>query len=409
MGLPLVDQIAIKAADITWDLAEDPGANRALLDEVTATPERRAVLAMLRDEVPVARTCKAFIAEPYCRPTIHRRTIYLQLEDGGVFAIKGTEPHAEDLREEVLHIESMRAPFFSSMLNDFALSEHKVPMAMTEAEAMAEVQTTVAFQRAYHQRFGRLARVPVHVLVYRWGPEVEARLLDAVLPPLCATARRGTQRLVKEGLGALVYYYPSLPLRASQEALNKVALLSQTSGLALPFGTGIHDRAGASFATRFEALQERGTPWEIVQAWVSLLADMMVIGYFPLHTYFMGHCLQAQNLCIDGGLADTDSLQPMAGLDDHQFYELFVQSVGELMKGVTIYITGTFVGRYTDQMIGATLWLALHDQLRARLRDQAPADPRLATLMQASPLEQLDAMLRGTLLGQVLPNAPIIG
>ncbi|WP_394820808.1 hypothetical protein [Pendulispora albinea] len=409
MSLPRIDEIGIQPAHVAWDLADDPGDNAALLGEVHATEERRTLLAFLRKEVPVAKTCKAFLRAPYCRPTIHRRTIYLQLEDGGVFAIKGTEPHAGDLREEVRYLEAMRAPFYASMLNDFALSEHKVPMAMTLDEAMAEAHTTLAFQRRYVQWFGRVARMPLHVLVYRWGADVQERLLDAVLPSLCATAQRGTRRLVSEGLGALVYYYPSLPLRASQQAADKIAPLSQIGGLGLPFGTGIHDRAGASFASRFEALQERSDPWNVVQSWIALLADMLMIGYFPLHTYFMGHCLQAQNLCIDGGVADTDSLHPMAGLPDDTFYELFAQSVGELTKGSVVYITGTYIGRYTDQLIGVTIWQLLHEQLRTRIRERAPEDPRLARLMSAPPLELLDRVLRATLTGHVPSNAPIIG
>jgi hypothetical protein len=66
------------------------------------------------------------------------------------------------------------------------------------------------------------------------------------------------------------------------------------------------------------------------------------------------------------------------------------------------------VGRYPDQLIGATLWRLLHDELRARVRERAPADLRLAALMRAPPLEQLDLILRGTLRGGVPDNAPIV-
>src|SRR3569833_4468436 len=146
MKLPAVKEIALRPADVIWDVAAKPDENRAIHDELHATAERRALLASLREQVPVAKTCKAFAAAPYIRPTIHRRTIYLQLSDGGVFGLKGTEPHADDLREEVVHIESPRAPFYPSMLNEFALSEHKLPMAMSLDEAMTEVETTRAFQ-----------------------------------------------------------------------------------------------------------------------------------------------------------------------------------------------------------------------------------------------------------------------
>jgi len=361
MKLPFVDQVGIEPADVVWDLAHDARDNAAILAQVNATEERRNMLALLRGHVPVAKTCKAFVAPPYCRPTIHRRTIYFQLEDGGVLGIKGTEPHAEDLSEEILHLESLRASFFPSFLNELALGEHRVPMGLTLAEAMTEAETTLSFHRKYNEWFGRVARVPVHVLVYRWRPEIGARLLAALAPSLCAPALRSTRWLGEEGRGAVVYYYPSLPLRASRQARDRVALLSQISDTTVRFSVGLHERAGVSFASRVDALSERTAPWSVVQSWIALLADILLMGYFPLDTYAMGHCVQAQNLCIDGGLADTDSLRRMSEISDQQFYEIFLQTIGELIKACTIYLTGTATGRYTDQIIGSTLWYVLYD------------------------------------------------
>lgn len=405
---PLRTEVGRLPADVIWDVAEVLGVSDPLLAAFEAEPERAATLAGLRVHAPVARTGKPFLADPWCRPTIHRRAIYLQLEEGGVLAFKGTEPHAEDLNEEVEHLEAARAPFFGSMLNEFATSEQKVPMGMSLHEARDEAETTLAFQRDYFTRFGRLAQVPFPLLIYRWDERAAARLLDAVMPHLCLASQRSTRAMVEAGLGALVYYYPSLPLRASQQAPHAIAMVSATAGLRLPAGTGIHERVGVSFDVRKQVLRRRSEPWEVVRSWISLVADMMVTGWFPLHTYFMGHCLQGQNLVIDGGVVDTDSLMPMARVQGDLFHELFIQSVGELTKGSTVYLTGTFVGRYSDQMLGNTIWQLLYDDLRERMRQQPAADPRLQALVEAPHVERIDTILTHLLRGASPDNAPRI-
>jgi len=406
--LPEVPEVRTAPADVSWDLATQLGAAHPVLAAFEAEPERAAVLEALRAHAPIARTCKSFISEPYCRPTIHRRAIYLQLEEGGVIAIKGSEPHALDLNEEVLHLESARAPFFSSMLNEFATSEQKVPMAMSLYEAGDEAETTLRFQCGYFERFGRLAPVPLPLLIYRWDSAAMERLLAAVMPSLCLAAQRSTQAMVNVGIGALVYYYPSLPLRASQQVREAIAMGGAIAGLRLPAGTGIHERAGASFELRKQLLSQRAEPWQVVRSWISLVADMMVVGFFPLHTYYMGHCLQAQNLCIDGGVCDTDSLQPMSNVRGDLFYELFIQAVGELTKGSTVYLTGTFIGGYGDQMLGNTIWQILFEELRARLEERPSADPRLDALIRASHVERIDTILTHLLRGEEPDNAPLI-
>ncbi|MBV1857462.1 MAG: hypothetical protein KUG77_03555 [Nannocystaceae bacterium] len=406
--LPTVDEVRIQPATVAWDFAKQLGSEHPVVTEFYASPERAALFEALHHATPVATTCKPFVAAPYCRPTIHRRSIYLELDEGGVFAFKGTEPHATDLREEVIDIESARAPFFSSMLNEFATAEQKVPMALSMDEARDEADVTLDFQARYFARFGRLANIPLPLLIYRWGDDVAQALLDAVLDGLCIPAQRSTRSMVAQGLGTLVYYYPSLPLRASQQARHATALVSTIGGLRLPAGTGIHERGGVSFEARKELLAQRAEPWQVVTSWISLVADMMVVGYFPLHTYFMGHCLQAQNLCIDGGTVDTDSLHWTQRSDDDLFHELFIQSVGELAKSATIYLTGTFVGRYTDQMLGNTIWQLLYDELRDRTAAQPPADPRLADLIGRPHAERVDHILTHLLRGVAPGNAPRI-
>ncbi len=100
-ALPTAPEVRIEPVEVAWDFAEQLGADHPVVAELRSSQERAALLDALHHATPVAATCKPFVSAPYCRPTIHRRSIYLEMEEGGVFAFKGTEPHAPDLAEEV--------------------------------------------------------------------------------------------------------------------------------------------------------------------------------------------------------------------------------------------------------------------------------------------------------------------
>lgn len=388
--------VRFEPSQIAWDLTIFPGG-RAVYDRLLENePAVAGAMEGLREEVPIARTCVSFAEGPYSRPFEHRRCFYYSFDSGGTLGFKGTEPLADDFPEEVRHIESMRVAFVHSALNHFVATEHKVSLGVSVDEALNQAEITARFQADFLQRFGRLARVPVPLLVTKWPPRVREALVETLKPFLAETSFANLLRVTEAGLGALVYYYPSLPLRASAAARETVADLLMPEA-AYP------QRMGNSFAQRLEKLRERAEPWETIDGWIGLLADMLLLGYFPFDTYYMGHCLQLQNLCIDGGCVDTDSLVPMSSIhDDGYFYELLLQGTLALAQSISMYLRGTGSENQANQVIVASVWEELHRRLREELAAGESCDPRLDRLVNTRSLfARMELLLGSILLGAV--------
>jgi hypothetical protein len=393
--------VHFEPSSIVWDLTTFPGGDAAYHRLIEHEPAVSLALRHLREEIPIAQTCASFVAEPYSRPFEHRRCYYFSFASGGTFGFKGTEPLAEDCAEEVRHIESLRVPFARSALNHFVATEHKVPLGVSIHEALTQAKITAQFQADHLARYDRLARVPVPLLVVLWPEEFSARLVETLKPFLALTSFDNLLRVIEPGLAALVYYYPSLPLRALSAAPDKVADLT---------GTELHpERAGASFAERLDRLQERVEPSETVHRWIDLLADMLLLGYFPFDTYCMGHCLQAHNLCIDGGCADTDSLVPMSTIGEQRYFnELFLNGCLALALSISRYLRGTWAENHANYVIVASVWEELHRRLRERLARGESCDPRLERVVKSTELfERLELLLGSILLGEVPPRGEI--
>jgi hypothetical protein len=401
--LPPSRAVRLESSKVAWDLTTSPGGEAVYRRLTKNEPGIAATLRHLHRDVPIARTCASFVAEPYSRPFEHRRCFYYSFDSGGTLAFKGTEPLADDFADEVRHVESLRAPFSRSALNHFVATEHKVPLGVSAHEALTQARITAQLQADHLARYGRLARVPVPLLVVRWPEKVSAALAEAQEPLLAPTSLANLLRLIEHGLAALVYYYPSLPLRAASAAPDKVADLGATEMLP--------ERTGVSFAERLDKLRERVEPSETVERWIDLLADMLLLGYFPFDTYCMGHCLQAHNLCIDGGCADTDSLVAMCTIgDDRYFSELFLSGSLALAQSISRYLRGVWGDNQAHQVIVSLVWEALHRRLRDRLADGEICDPRLECIINSTDLfARLELLLGNILLGQAPPRGEMWG
>jgi hypothetical protein len=393
--------VRLEPAKVAWDLTTSPGGAAVIQRLSENEPDMPTALRRLHREVPIARTCASFVAEPYSRPFEHRRCFYYSFDSGGTLAFKGTEPLADDFAEEVRHVESLRAPFARSALNHFVATEHKVPLGVSTHEALTQARITAQLQADHLACYGRLARVPVPLLVVRWPEKVSAALAQTLNPLLAPTSFANLLRLLEHGLAALIYYYPSLPLRAASAAPDMVADLGATEMLP--------ERTGVSFAQRLDKLRQRVEPAETVDRWIDLLADMLLLGYFPFDTYCMGHCLQAHNLCIDGGCADTDSLVAMSTIgDDRYFTELFLSGSLALAQSISRYLRGVWGNNQAHQVTVSLVWEELHRRLRARLADGESGDPRLEGIINSRDLfARLELLLGSILLGQVPPRGEI--
>jgi hypothetical protein len=396
LRLPASTAVRTAPTHVVWDLTTFASGNRVYDRLLENEPAIAAVMEGLREEVPIARTCASFAEEPYSRPFEHRRCFYYSFDSGGTLAFKGTEPLADDFADEVRHIESTRSPFSRSALNHFVTAEHKVSLGVSVHEAQTQADITTRFQADHVARFGTLARVPVPLLVVQWPPSVREGLLETLRPYLAPTSFANLVRITEPGLGALVYYYPTLPLRASAAAPGIVADLLYPEA-AYP------ERMGASVAQRLDRLRERVEPSDTVTSWIQLVADMLLLGYFPFDTYYMGHCLQLQNLCIDGGCVDTDSLVPMSRIGEERYFnELFVQNTLALAQSISSYLRGTGSENQANQVIVASVWEELHRRLRDRVTRGESCDPRLERLLNTGGyFARLERLLGSILLGAV--------
>ena len=86
--------------------------------------------------------------------------------------------------------------------------------------------------------------------------------------------------LAAGGLGAYVYWYPSVPLRAYQVLANRQLAVTMSEG------------------------------------WINLAARLLRAGFLPTtaHSHGRGHCCDRRNSVIDGGFADVGSVVPVAEL-----------------------------------------------------------------------------------------------
>lgn len=157
MKLSQVNEVGVEHAMPIWDFREQIAPNSGML-KATLDGQRRELIHVFSTSAPVAWMCNASISPPYCRRTMHRRAICIGSENAGAVPLKGTDPRAADLSSEVKHIEPQRTPFLSSMLNDFATSEHKGPVAFESSDAVRAVPKSLGFQQRCWEGFGGPAR-----------------------------------------------------------------------------------------------------------------------------------------------------------------------------------------------------------------------------------------------------------
>jgi hypothetical protein len=165
-------------------------------------------------------------------------------------------------------------------LEDLVLREDKLPGCLLLSEAQAESSIAGMVHRRLSDDGNPLARLPLPVLCVRL-PQTTA---ESAAREICSRASRTLwnkiEMLAASGLGAYVYWYPSVPLRASQ------ARLSRRSAIAMSEG------------------------------WINLAARLLRAGFLPTtaQSQHRGHCCDRNNAVIDGGFTDMGSVVPVTEL-----------------------------------------------------------------------------------------------
>lgn len=215
-----------------------------------------------------------------------------------------------------------------SSLDRYPVCEGKPPGVLVLNDVNEEIQSAFAIQTAYVTRYGELAHLPVPLFGYAWSNADRARIWAQLQPHLSPAVRPMVSAQLQAGLGAYVYYYPSLPLRVEHIQLEDVG-------------------ATMSFAQRFTALSKLTNPQQVITSWLQQAARLLCLGYVPTPASSMGrgYCVQAQNTVLDGGFVDLGGVQTIEQFQNEADLAFALSRTMQLL-GKTI---GRFlIGAYAD-------------------------------------------------------------
>lgn len=245
--------------------------------------------ASFETKLPIPPSCDMFNSEGFFRLKSHQRSICFAPKSSepirNVFCIKGMEPLAPDFRSKLNAMASFRGDRdILNAVEHLILIEDKLPSCLLFNEARAEAVIAGSVQARLSKDCEGLPRLPLPVVCVRL-PETIA---ETAVREIAACASRSLwpkiEMLAATGLGAYVYWYPSLPLRAEHFVADKKLAIT------------------------------------IADRWISLAARLLRAGFLPTSalSFGRGQCCEPQNSVVDGGFADLDSVVPIADLPSRQ-------------------------------------------------------------------------------------------
>ena len=387
------ERIAKAACETTWHAARD--APELLAKPAESEPLVPALAELMRGQVPVMRQWQFGDVGPYVRPDRHVRAMYLDLQRldgartaGGCIAIKGGEALCENFEQIVERLgamwniyawvlgtstrQLMIDPGMLSAIERFPVVEGKPPGVHPHWDAEEEALCALELQRAHLARYGALARTPIPLAVARWSPAVADRIMGILEPKLSPKAKRTVRTELDAGLGVYVYYYPCVPLRVAH--------------IQAPDATD-----AATHARRMTALRELCDPAETVDRWIDLTARVLALGYVATDPANLnrGYCVQPQNLVLDGGFVDVNSIRAIdTFMAEGEFRFQLHRTIQALATSLTWFVAGSVGGmaetplHYAD--VHARTWSAVTERVAKIAR--GALHPWLAAALAARPL-----------------------
>lgn len=398
----LGEEGGLRLAPLTpeWDLRTQ--SPELFAELAAAEPALGAIHALFSEALPVQRQWGFGDFGAASRPDRHVRAFYLHLDrlagfpgGRGCIAIKGTEPASENFDSIAKRMGEMWNVFGWSIggaarhlvedlsllnqLERFPICEGKPPGVHPLWDAQDEAQCALQLQSAYLHRYGKLARIPTPLFVYRWPREVRERALEVLRPMLSPKTALLVDSMIGEDLGAYVYYYPSYPLRA------------------------MHVRGGdvgpeVSYDKRHAVLAGLSDPGEAIEGWIRLTAEILALGWVPTDPahFGRGNCLMGQNLVLDGGIVDVNSVRAVSSMRVPGELDFAVrQSVRELTQSICWYLVGTEAGIAWFQRIFADAFAQVWEALKRELAHlDAPAEIQAVFDTSNGVYRSLDRMFR---------------
>lgn len=363
--------VEVRALEPLWKVEEHYPSLLVTLGEPSVEQE----LTLLEEGVPTSSTCEAFREGAFFRPVGHTRS-FCKRVNSGVLVFKGTEPFAHDYEDSMLRAWNERPYGLFSILEHFVFREHEVYMGQTRDAALACAEVSADFVFNFERAMSKLPRTPFPLRVFEVPPEVTERFLDASdryltnRPQL--SAREKTRRYAANGLAVYVYYYPSVPIRVAHHRRQFPGAWGMWDEQAM------HQKSNVTFDVD-----------SAIRSWVTLCAEMLVAGYLPTTPVHTGHCFLEQNLVVDGGVCDIDSVEPMKRVDgERDFLDALLFSVSGLIDS----IVGLIGVEDLRQVVQLTVWNSLLSEL-AQYGERYQLDQRLANWISLDSYERLGRSL----------------
>lgn len=370
-------EVTWNTAPIVWSLQQQSELNLAVQKQHPAIGELLSELdtGFVAQTLPVAGQWG-----PFHRPFGHWRALYRVQPGLGCLAFKGTESYGRDLeiqyralleRYAVLDF-SIRRPGFSdrpvaathSVLDRFLYLESKFPGTVLLPEAMSEVKSSAAFQLAHYQRYGCLARTPLPLAVYRVSDDAVDRIVQAISGLVDESSGCLARQMAVQGFAVLVYWYPHLPLRVGH----------------LGLGTELSpDERAQQLTLTIPEGADLSSPELVVDSWIGLVVRMLALGYVPAdpRSAIRGTCVDAQNLTLDGGIVDLDSMRAVDSFrNPSEIYSAIEMSLELLHRSISLYLVG-------DRFLGGD-YGPLRQEVVDRLRQESILPSALREYVAAS-------------------------
>ena len=377
------------APDVRWRL--DQHAPKLFEAVQARLPGVADLTAELCERVPVQVDWHFGDDGPVSRPDRHVRAFYLDLPKlspdlPGSIAIKGSEVWADNFETLVERLRLTWSIFTWSLggperhiledvcmmdqLERFPVAEGKPPNVHPLSDALEEAEVSSAYQIAHLERYGEFAHVPLPLMACKWPDELRDRVYEQLRPWLSRKTKQIVENQLQGGMGTFVYWYPTIPIRVMHLQIPDASTAAN----------------GTSFSERVRQLEQAANLQVAVDGWLRTATRMLALGWLPTDPASLGrgNCLMPQNLVLDGGIVDLDSLREIHTIQTPGELQFAIQkSCRVLAQAIAWFFVGTSAGlarfeqMYSD--VYAFVWRAQRELLA---REQLP--PAVADIVAAS-------------------------
>lgn len=382
-------KITFEKAELAWSLQKECPELWAQLQKVDPAAVDMYGRCELQTHAPIANELAPFDEKGSVRPRGSKRAFYLRAKSGSVMTVKGSEIRSTQMTAELQSTRLLRKSVRPwTTVENFLFREQKLPYAVSFGEAIEEAQISMNYQLAHFQAFKELAMTPVPLAVYKWSEKVTKQYYETILPFLSDRAKTLSDMILKErGLATYIYYYPHAPFRIS---------------FLTPDSSKDYKERQEKMAN-VANVEHRCNPVSAVENYLELATRMLMLRYSPLtfDSYGCGQCISAQNVTVQGGVVDMDSMIPFKDIkSDREFYELFACTLVVLTCTVRAFLVSPLPYikfEYEDPstlstLISSFVWEKLRQNYQ-KLNKHVQVDPRLKLLLEKDAGLRLDSIL----------------